>query len=99
MREFRTYGSVRGALNNERSYRDRFPPPAPFPMTDGRLLLMLPSPERPCPYECGGDWFGQDEACDQAADFRGGHQPDNGADHAAVRFGLVLSRLLSGALT
>ena len=26
MREFRTYGSVRGALRNERPYRDPYPP-------------------------------------------------------------------------
>jgi hypothetical protein len=31
MRESRTYGSVRGALSNERPYRDRIAPCPPYP--------------------------------------------------------------------
>lgn len=33
MREYRTYGSVRGALSNERPYRDPFPNPTPLPVS------------------------------------------------------------------
>jgi hypothetical protein len=35
MRENRTYGSVRGALSNERPYRDR------FARNEGGLVMMI----------------------------------------------------------
>ena len=46
MRESRTYGSVRGALSNERPYRDfsLFPPPPPHRTLEREFVLVAGRP-------------------------------------------------------
>ena len=93
MREFCSYGSVRGALSNERPYRERMN--ASFVVADGCRRLMLSSPPGPRKDEGFPCRWADQDPCQEIADL--GNARDQGChtDQAEIGvFGLVSFGLL-----